>query len=132
MQGDPLAVLLFALVLHPVILRIKSEVPTLRINGWFLDDGLLTGTKQEVIKAIQIILKSGPPRGLHLSTEHSVPGDSKSAVWSNQPLHGDPLGLGVKPVTGTGFSHLGAPVGDNDYVVTQIEARVKKNSGSTC
>ena len=83
-QGDPLAVLLFALVLHPVILQIKETVPRLKINSWFLDDGLLAGRQKEVMEAVRIILDMGPRRGLHLSTENSVPGNSKSAVWSSQ------------------------------------------------
>ena len=68
LQGDPLAVLLFALDLHPVIVRIKEEVPTLRTNAWFLDDGLLAGQRVEVREAVRIILEEGLRRGLHLST----------------------------------------------------------------
>ena len=70
-QGDPLATLLFSLVLHPLIVKIQEEVPDLQTNGWFLDDGLLAGDKEEITKATTIILEEGPPRGLMLSTEIS-------------------------------------------------------------
>ena len=124
-QGDPLAVLLLALVLHPVILRIKEDVLTLKVNSWFLNDGLLAGKADEVTEAIRIIFEEGPRRGLHLSTEITVPGNSKSAVWSSQSADsGDPLGLGIKPILEPGFTHLGAPVGSVDFVVRFFKPRV--------
>ena len=39
-QGDPIAGLLFSLVLHPIIMRIQSEVPSLKVYAWYLDDGI--------------------------------------------------------------------------------------------
>ena len=126
-QGDPLATLLFSLVLHPVITKINEEIPSLLVNGWFLDDGLLGGTKEELTQATNILLDEGPDRGLHLSTERSVPGNSKSAVWCSEPCESeDPLGLGIKPVTELGFVHLGAPVGNMDFVKNKIESRIEK------
>ena len=41
-QGDPLDPLAFALALHPIVERIKHEVPGLNINAWYLDDGSYT------------------------------------------------------------------------------------------
>ena len=46
-QGDQLAGLLFSLVLHPVILIIQSRVPSLKVNAWYLDDGIQMGRRQE-------------------------------------------------------------------------------------
>ena len=40
-QGDPLGLLAFALVLHPVVERFKREVPGFNLNAWYLDDGTL-------------------------------------------------------------------------------------------
>ena len=54
-QGDPLAGLLFSLVLQPIIDRINAEVPTLKFNGWFLDDGTVVGTKEELQRVVDII-----------------------------------------------------------------------------
>ena len=50
-QGDPLASLLFSLVLHPVVLAIKNEVPSLMLNCWYLDDGTLVGSLEELEQA---------------------------------------------------------------------------------
>ena len=42
-QGDPLAGLLFCLVLKPVVDAIEEEVPSLALNAWYLDDGHAIG-----------------------------------------------------------------------------------------
>ena len=114
-QGDALAVLLFALTLQPIILKILDEVPSLKTNSWFLDDGILAGTREELVKAVRILLEEGPAHGLQLSTEHVVPypGTSKCALWCGRegPKETDPLGVGILPIEGPGFVHLGAPVG---------------------
>ena len=59
-QGDPLGPLGFALVLQPVIEKIKEEVPGLLINVWYLDDGTLCGTEEELAIALSIIETEGP------------------------------------------------------------------------
>ena len=38
-QGDPLGPLGFTLTLHPLIEKIRAEVPGLFLNAWYLDDG---------------------------------------------------------------------------------------------
>ena len=60
-QGDPLGPLGFALVLHSVIEKIKESVPGLLINVWYLDDGTLCGTEQELAIALSFIELEGPP-----------------------------------------------------------------------
>ena len=52
----------FALVLHSVIEKIKESVPGLLINVWYLDDGTLCGTEQELAIALSIVGLEGPPR----------------------------------------------------------------------
>ena len=128
-QGDALASLFFSLDLHPVVLKINKEVPDLVMNSWEMDDGLLGGSKADIVKAVEILLLVGPERGLHLSTETSVPGNSKSRVWS--PVQSirdslDPLGLGIKPITEDGFIHLGAPIGPETYVQGFLSKQVEK------
>ena len=71
-QGDPLGPLGFALVLHSVIEKIKESVPGLLINVWYLDDGTLCGTEQELAIALSIIELEGPPRGLFLNKSKSL------------------------------------------------------------
>ena len=71
-QGDPLGPLGFALVLQPIIERIKREVPGLKINAWYLDDGTLVGSPHDLLAALQIVEEEGPPRGLHLNRQKSL------------------------------------------------------------
>ncbi|KAL5727948.1 hypothetical protein ACHQM5_001085 [Ranunculus cassubicifolius] len=65
-QGDPLGPLLFALVLHPLILRINS-LCALEVQAWYLDDGTMIGDTVEVAKALKMIMEDGPDRGLVLN-----------------------------------------------------------------
>ena len=85
-QGDPLGPLCFALTLQPIVERIKREVPSLVCNVWYLDDGTLCGTPQDLDAALKIIEEEGPPRGLHLNRQKSLlyipPGDD----LGNNPL----------------------------------------------
>ena len=65
-QGDPLACLFFAVVLHPIIMKIASKVPDLLLNGWFLDDGSLVGREEDLSAAVDMIKQDGPAKGLFL------------------------------------------------------------------
>ena len=88
--------LLFALLLHPVILKIEEIVPTLAANVWELDDGLLAGSQEEVALALQTATPECEKRGLIISTSATAPSNPKSAVWCPQhEMEDDPLGLGV-------------------------------------
>ena len=49
-QGDPLGPLLFSLTLLPIISEIKHRLPNLKLNAWFLDDGTIIGTPEDVLK----------------------------------------------------------------------------------
>ena len=50
-QGDPLGPLGFALTLHPIPERIDEEVPDLAINAWYLDDGTLCGSPEDLARS---------------------------------------------------------------------------------
>ena len=105
-QGDPLASLLFALALLPVVENIVRAVPNLKQNTWFLDDGALGGEKADLQLAIDILKQQGPERGLHLNAE-------KSMVWCPGHDQGDddPLERGIPRVRKGGVKLLGSPVG---------------------
>jgi hypothetical protein len=47
-QGDPLASLLFAIGIHPLVLRLKNEAPSLAILAWYLDDGIFVGSIEDL------------------------------------------------------------------------------------
>jgi len=63
-QGDPLGPLLFALVIHSILRKIKMEIPRLDVNLWYLDDGSIAGKSEDVFSALRILQTDGPERGL--------------------------------------------------------------------
>ena len=113
-QGDPLGPLGFALALHPIIEKIKEEVPSLLINAWYLDDGTLCGSVGDLCSALAIIESEGPSRGLLLNRSKShlcVPMD---ASFSNNPL---PPSI---PVSRRGFDLLGSPIGPSSHCESSV------------
>ena len=135
-QGDPLAGLLFCLVVKTVVDAIETEVATLILNAWYLDDGHIIGTTEELARVVDIIVREGEPRGLTLSRAATVqpPSTPKSVVWS--PMSGvgeneqDPLLRGIPKVrAGDGIVVLGAPVGYCGFVKEKLEGRVEKVRG---
>ena len=123
-QGDPLASLLFAVAFHPIVIRIKEEVPNLKANIWFLYDGNLMGSREDLIKAWDIFSEDGPSRGLHLSAGV----DGKSTIWcpNQDPQNRDPLGRGVPIVEDEGVKLLGAPLGSLAFEGRLLNKRVDK------
>ncbi|XP_026449835.1 uncharacterized protein LOC113349999 isoform X2 [Papaver somniferum] len=67
-QGDPLGPLLFALNLHPIVLKI-SEQCKLDLQAWYLDDGTIIGDTMMVSKAFHIIKSEGVAVGLDLNIQ---------------------------------------------------------------
>ena len=70
-QGCPLAPLLTALTIQPIAKKLQ-EVEGLRQNTWFLDDGELIGKKEALVRAWDILVEDGPPRGLLLNPDKCV------------------------------------------------------------
>ena len=104
-QGDPLGPLCFALTLQPSIDKLKREVPNLSINVWYLDDGTLCGSPEDLCAALKIIEEDGPQMGLHLNR-------SKSLLYI-PPDGEDSLNILPEeiPVARVGFCLLGSPIG---------------------
>ncbi|GJS71154.1 putative reverse transcriptase domain-containing protein [Tanacetum coccineum] len=65
-QGDPLGPLLFSLVLHPLVHKIRDSCKLL-LHAWYLDDGTVIGDSEEVAQVLDIIKVSGPGLGLELN-----------------------------------------------------------------
>ena len=123
-QGDPLATLFFSLVLHPLILRIKDELPNLLLLVFFLDDGTFIGRRQDLQAVFDILARAGPDLGLHLNA-------TKSLVWCGDDLStdinaNDPLDRGVPRASPAGFILLGAPVGDIPFARGVVDDRIRK------
>ena len=119
-QGDPLSSLLFALVLHPIILHLRETLPDLILNAWYLDDGTLSGTPSDLKTAFDVIQTQGSSVGLNLNA-------SKSLIWcGDADVSNDPLQRGVPRAAADGFHLLGAPVGNIPFSRDAVDARIMK------
>ena len=119
-QGDPLGPLGFTMTLHPIVKRVKSEVPSLRMNAWYLDDGTLVGRDEDLAAALHIIEEDGPPVGLHFNRGKSLLYIPSGVSYTNSVLAPE------IPVTPSGFTLLGCPIGPPSYCKEMLQARVNK------
>jgi hypothetical protein len=53
--------------LQTLVLRLQEEVPNLIINVWYLDDGFLVGSLEDIQKALEILIQSPAGIGLQLN-----------------------------------------------------------------
>ncbi|GJT95934.1 putative reverse transcriptase domain-containing protein [Tanacetum coccineum] len=67
-QGDPLGPLLFSLVLHPLICKIRDSF-SLSLHAWYLEDGTIIGDTVVVGKVLELIMEDRPGCGLHLNVD---------------------------------------------------------------
>ena len=116
-QGDPLGPLGFALTHQPIIERIKEEVPGLKINAWYLDDGTLCGSPSDLLEALKIVEEDGPARGLHLNHSKSLLYIPKDADTSLNTLPSD------IPTAREGFN---LPIGPPSYCEAKMMKRIEK------
>jgi hypothetical protein len=118
-QGDPLGPLLFALALQPLVARIQETVAPL-LNAWYLDDGALVGTPNQLASALCILRELGPASGLHLNL-------AKCELWWPQldinPLADLSLPLVIQREAGVEL--LGAPLGATQFAETYVGRRVE-------
>ena len=117
-QGDPLGPLGFALTLQPLLEKIRSEVPSLLLNAWYLDDGTLIGSPECLSSALSIVEREGPQVGLHLNRSKSLVHSPADVNPSTSPLPSE------IPVTSEGFSLLGCPIGPPSFCEEILGRRV--------
>ena len=120
LQGDPLGLLLFALTLHAIVQKIHQEVPNLRINAWYLEDGTLYGYLDNLQLALRIVEEDGPERRLKLNRSRSLLFIPKDADADCNPL---PCEI---PISKTGFFLLGAPIGRAELCNASTMKRLDK------
>ena len=119
-QGDPLGPLGFAITLQSMVERIKTEVPKLTINSWYLDDGTLMGSPEDLAAALEIVETEGPALGLSLNR-------SKSLLFI--PQEEDPaisLLPSEIPITRQGVTVLGCPIGPPSFCEASLLHQVER------
>ena len=118
-QGDPLGPLLFALVLHKLICMVieDTECFQLLLNSWYLDDGVLSGTKSVICRAVTYIQKLGPALGLCINP-------AKCELFFRTVLPDFPQEMKVSQEPN--FEVLGAPIGDPIFCAKFLAQRHAK------
>ncbi|GKE70766.1 putative reverse transcriptase domain-containing protein, partial [Tanacetum coccineum] len=96
-HGDPLGPLLFSLVLHPLICKIRDSF-SLSLHAWYLDDDTIVGDIVVVGKVLELIMEDGPGCDLHLNVDKTKvfwpkedPRSRLAGIFSPniaRPLHG--------------------------------------------
>ena len=66
-RGDPLGPLLFSVVIQRMVKMIAEKCHTLVLHKWYLDDGILGGSAEDVARVLQIISSLGSQLDLNLN-----------------------------------------------------------------
>ena len=116
-QGDPLGPLLFSLTLWPILEKIQEISPELQKHSWYLDDGVLVGSEDDLIRSWDLLCQLGPDRGLHLKVD-------KCELSSTVDL--DRLDIRIKRNDISGPEVLGAALGTPEFVCMKFNERIAK------
>ena len=65
-QREPSEPLSFPLALEPVFIENETKLPNLAENNFYLDDGILVGTDQQLCSALKLLIILGEDCGLEL------------------------------------------------------------------
>ena len=119
-QDDPLAPLLFAITIHPIIVALKNQFPDLACKVWYLDDGSLVGDVNLLAQVFPHLVSSMAKVDLEVSVE-------KCEAWSPNPN----LDFSALPnaitVRSSGLKNLGAAISTNDdFIQAMFLKRVGK------
>ncbi|GJV51016.1 putative reverse transcriptase domain-containing protein [Tanacetum coccineum] len=121
-QGDPLRPLLFALILHQLLHKIKDGCKLL-LHAWYHDDGTLIGDSEEVDRVLDIIKVSGPGLGLEINIKKT------EIFWPS--CNGMKLHEGLFPIDirrpSSGVKLLGRAVSRDADFISELNMRRAMN-----
>ena len=121
-QGDPAAMLLFSLVIHPLA-RAVDQATSLDVHRWYADDSTLVGRHEDICTAVEIIKEQGPALGFHINPTKST------LFWpvSNPQYPSCAAVLAHFPtctIAADGTDVLGAPIGNEDFTKTFLRSKI--------
>ena len=133
-QGDPLGPFLFSLALKSLTEEIHAACPRLNLHAWYLDDGVVGGHVEDVLRACEIVQARAGELGLELNLAKC------EVIFGKRPRY-DPFPLPVVLQDGSvakhgykrlymdvdgGFDLLGTPIGSDRFVDDYVEHKVLK------
>ncbi|GJX71718.1 putative reverse transcriptase domain-containing protein [Tanacetum coccineum] len=124
-QGDPFGPLLFSLVLHPLICKIRDSF-SLSLHAWYLDDGTIVGDTVVVGKVLELIMEDGPRCGLQLNV------DKTKVFWPKEDPRSRLTSIFPPNIARSlhGVKLLGGPASvDFDFCNELVMKRVAKTIG---
>ncbi|GKA30369.1 putative reverse transcriptase domain-containing protein, partial [Tanacetum coccineum] len=124
-QSDPLGPLLFFLVLHPPICKIRDSF-NLCLRAWYLDDVTIVGDTLVVGKVLELITEDGLRCGLHLNV------DKTELFWPKEDLRSRLEGVFPPNISLPlyGVKLLGGLISvDVDFSSALVTKRVSKTIG---
>jgi len=63
--------LALSLMLKLIVTKIQAEIRGLELNPWYLDDGTLIVSPEDLVAALMIVNKEGSSLGLHFKQQHT-------------------------------------------------------------
>ena len=115
-QGDPLGPFFFSLALLPTCSALKTLLPE-ALSVWYLDDGVVVGTCEQLQQAWDIIQATATQAGLSLNP-------AKCEVFSTQNT--GTLLPHIPRSLPEGFDLLGSPIGSQSFCNNYILKRVAR------
>ena len=120
-QGDPRGQLLLSLTLWPIIQKIKTSCPVFLRHSWYLDDGFIAESEDQIKQTLEILANERPERGL-------ISRKDKCGLCSIKDLPS--VDQAVKRTLGNAFEVPGAAVGSEDFVASCLKKRVQNISST--
>ena len=117
-QGDPLGPFLFSIAMRRCCKRLLAELPS-SLSVWYLDDGTVVGSEEDVERAWEIVQEEAPRVGLKINAK-------KCEVWTSDGLECSFLPQDVCRSSPDGFELLGCPVGLPRFCHETVMRRVRK------
>ena len=113
-QGDPLGPFLFSLALHPSILKAQSVIGSGFVAS-YLDDAVLAGPRDDVVKAFKVLEQSMSDTGLRIRSDKCEAFCCvRDTDWPLRRI----------PFVNDGFCVLGSPIGSEEFVARMCVAKV--------
>lgn len=116
-QGDPLAMAMFAIAIRPLIDRLATAKA---LQVWFADDAAGGGTVLALRRFWDLLLKYGPFFGYNANATKTWLLVKEDSLTAAEDAFGD---AGIK-ITTSGVRHLGAPLGNREFVENYVSEQV--------